>query len=155
MSVLYVSIFFFTSFMCLFISTFPVILLRTAMKKNVQTGWAVRWSMIAPLFFSTLPNLISCIKKATLKSNHQPCKNNNIKLSFEPDSNQWPMDFCVYITLQSTALPTELSKGANAHFMLMCYVNRSVAHCRGRWQFRGSGVCNQTLFNIASVYLPL
>ena len=33
-------------------------------------------------------------------------------ISFEPDLNQRPMDFCQVCQLQSTALPTELSKVA-------------------------------------------
>ena len=32
------------------------------------------------------------------------------KYSFEPDLNQRPMDVCQFSQLQSTALPTELSK---------------------------------------------
>ena len=30
--------------------------------------------------------------------------------SLEPDLNQWPMDICYCYKLQSTALPTELSR---------------------------------------------
>ena len=36
------------------------------------------------------------------------CKSDK-RLSLEPDSNQWPKDICV-IPLQSSALPTELSR---------------------------------------------
>ena len=36
-------------------------------------------------------------------------KNKNKKLSLEPDSNQRPKDNC-YFPLQSSALPTELSR---------------------------------------------
>ena len=39
------------------------------------------------------------------------------KNSFEPDSNQWPMDVCHVFQLQSTALPTELSKDT---YKLVC-----------------------------------
>ena len=33
-----------------------------------------------------------------------------LKMSLEPDSNQWPKDVCTFL-LQSSALPTELSRG--------------------------------------------
>ena len=33
-----------------------------------------------------------------------------LKISLEPDSNQWPKDVCIF-RLQSSALPTELSRG--------------------------------------------
>ena len=36
--------------------------------------------------------------------------NNIQKYSFEPESNQRPKDVCFFIQLQSSALPTELSK---------------------------------------------
>ena len=37
--------------------------------------------------------------------------NEGEKVSTEPDSNQRPKDFMVVLTLQSSALPTELSVG--------------------------------------------
>ena len=42
------------------------------------------------------------------------------KKSFEPDLNQRPMDYCHHEQLQSTALPTELSKVIQARWDRFC-----------------------------------
>ena len=54
-----------------------------------------------------MPVEVNVVKCATLCCKERKRKSKN---SFEPDLNQRPMDICSMIVLQSTALPTELSK---------------------------------------------
>ena len=77
----------------------------------------------------------------------------NKKNSLEPDSNQWPKDICVF-PLQSSALPTELSRDSCLKVQLRRYLNliykvnlvlpdSSDAYWpKPNWSLSGCGLCN-------------
>ena len=55
------------------------------------------------------------------------------KKSFEPDSNQRPIDF--YVPLQSTALPTELSKALERGCLsIALYMNLKIFVFQNPWE---------------------
>ena len=56
------------------------------------------------------------------------------KISLEPDSNQWPKDSC-NVPLQSSALPTELSRDDEACFVLFYYIYFNISKHGSLFQF--------------------
>ena len=79
--------------------------LRFHLPANVLAFLSKAWHCIRNIAWNDLPP--SELHKAMREQKRYPLKK---RYSFEPDLNQRPMDYCYDSQLQSTALPTELSK---------------------------------------------
>ena len=91
--------------------------------------YATYFCLISHLFDNImvfLNSISASMQNVFKKNNHcSKGKTKDSKISLEPDSNQWPEDYCLN-QLQSSALPTELSRGLISNCYKTCIYSQSL-----------------------------